>query len=82
MISLHRLGHRHEPFLLNPDLVATIEANPDTVITLTTGARLVVDESPSAVTAAIRAWRAGILSDALHRPESLARAADHPNEAS
>jgi flagellar protein FlbD len=76
MITLHRLGHRHEPFLLNPDLVATIEANPDTVITLTTGARLVVDESPAQVTAEIRAWRAGILSDALHRPEAFVRPAD------
>jgi flagellar protein FlbD len=76
MITLHRLGHRHEPFLLNPDLIATIEANPDTVIALTTGARLVVDETPAHVTAEIRAWRAGILSDALHRPEALARPAD------
>ena len=78
MITLHRLGHRHEPFLLNPDLVATVEAHPDTVISLTTGARLVVGETPAEVTAAIRAWRTGILSDALHRPEALAVAADHP----
>ena len=76
MIALHRLGHRTEPFLLNPDLIEKIEAHPDTVVTLTTGARLVVDESPAEVTAEIRAWRAGILSDALHRPESLARPAD------
>ena len=80
MISLHRLGHRHEPFLLNPDLVATIEANPDTVVTLTTGARLVVGESPAEVTAEIRSWRAGILSDALHRPEAFARGAEYPTD--
>ena len=78
MITLHRLGHRHEPFLLNPDLVATIEAHPDTVVTLTTHARIVVCESPDEITCAIRSWRAGILSDALHRPEALERAADHP----
>jgi uncharacterized protein YlzI (FlbEa/FlbD family) len=78
MITLHRLGHRNEPFLLNPDLVFTIEAHPDTVITLTTHARMVVSESPEEVTAAIRSWRAGILSDALHRPEALAGGADHP----
>ena len=76
MITLHRLGHRHEPFLLNPDLIATIEAHPDTVVTLTTGARLVVGETPAQITAEIRAWRAGVLSDALHRPEALARPAD------
>ena len=77
MITLHRLGHRNEPFLLNPDLVATIEAHPDTVIALTTHARIVVGESPEEVVAAIRSWRAGILSDALHRPEALAGGADH-----
>jgi flagellar protein FlbD len=80
MITLHRLGHAHEPLLLNPDLIATIEAHPDTVITLTTHARLVVCESPDKVTAEVRAWRAGILSDALHGPEAFARAADHPGE--
>ena len=78
MITLHRLGHRDEPFLLNPDLVATIEAHPDTVITLTTHARLVVAESPADVTFAIRTWRAEILSDALHGAEGLAAGADHP----
>jgi flagellar protein FlbD len=78
MITLHRLGHRNEPFLLNPDLIAMVEAHPDTVITLTTHARLIVCESPEEVTAEIRSWRAGILSDALHRPEALALAADHP----
>jgi len=78
MITLHRLGHRHEPFMLNPDLIFTVEATPDTVVTLTTGARLVVGETPDEVTGGIRAWRAGILSDALHRPEALASRADHP----
>ena len=78
MITVHRLGHRHEPFMLNPDLVATVEAHPDTVVTLTTGARVVVCESPAEVTGEIRSWRAAILSDALHRPEALARPADHP----
>jgi flagellar protein FlbD len=77
MITLHRLGHSHEPFLLNPDLIATVEAHPDTVITLTTHARMIVCESPAEVAAGIRSWRAGILSDALHQPEGLAAAADH-----
>jgi flagellar protein FlbD len=80
MITLHRLGHRHEPFMLNPDLVATVEAHPDTVVTLTTGARIVVGETPAEVAAEIRAWRAGILSDALHRPEAFTAAADHPTD--
>ena len=49
MIALHRLGHRDEPFLLNPDLIATVEAHPDTVITLTTGTKLIVAEAPDEV---------------------------------
>lgn len=65
MIALHRLSPRREPFHLNPDLIATVEACPDTVVTLTTGVRVVVAESPRAVTAAVRDWRAGILADAL-----------------
>jgi flagellar protein FlbD len=77
MITLHRLGHRHEPFLLNPDLVATVEAHPDTVVTLTTGARFLVGESPDEIAAEIRSWRAAILSDALRGPEAFAGAADH-----
>ena len=30
MIELHRLG-QPEPFQLNPDLIVTVEAHPDTV---------------------------------------------------
>jgi flagellar protein FlbD len=43
MIKLTRLGG--EPFILNAELIAYVEARPDTFITLTTGERLVVVES-------------------------------------
>lgn len=43
MIKLTRLGG--EAFLLNADLIEYVEQRPDTFITLTTGARLVVAES-------------------------------------
>ncbi len=66
MIVLHRLGHDAEPFHLNPDLILTVEALPDTVVTLTTGAKVVVCETPPHVAALVRSWRAGILDDALH----------------
>jgi uncharacterized protein YlzI (FlbEa/FlbD family) len=66
MIRLHKLGHSPQPFHLNPDLVLTIEANPDTVVTLTTGTRYLVTESPAEVADAVRAWRASIL-DAMTR---------------
>ena len=67
MITLHRLGQNAEPFLLNPDLILTVEATPDTVITLTTGTRFVVVEPPARVADAVRRWRTEILQDALSR---------------
>jgi flagellar protein FlbD len=67
MISLHRIGHQAEEFHLNPDLIVTVEANPDTVITLTTGTKVVVAESPDRVVAEIRTYRVEILSGALSK---------------
>ena len=67
MISLHRLGHQAEEFHLNPDLIVTVEANPDTVITLTTGTKVVVAESPQRVVEEIRGYRVDVLSGALNR---------------
>jgi flagellar protein FlbD len=66
MIRLHKLGHSPQPFHLNPDLVLTVEANPDTVVTLTTGTRYLVMESPAEVADAVRSWRASVL-DAMTR---------------
>lgn len=65
MIELHRLGRESEPFLLNPDLIQTVEARPDTTITLTSGERLPVVERPEDVRRRIASWRSGLLVDAL-----------------
>jgi uncharacterized protein YlzI (FlbEa/FlbD family) len=65
MITLHRLGHTDEPFQLNPDLIVTVESTPDTVVTLATTAKVVVAESPNEVTALMREWRVGVLSEAM-----------------
>lgn len=67
MITLHRLGGDTEAFVLNVDLISTIEAHPDTVITLTTEKRVVVTESVDAVVEAVREWRVAILTGALKR---------------
>jgi flagellar protein FlbD len=64
MIVLHRLGHQAEPFYLSPEMIVTIEANPDTVVTLTTGAKIIVHESPEVVVKRVRRERAEILVDA------------------
>jgi flagellar protein FlbD len=62
MITLHRLAHCEEPFQLNPDLIATVESVPDTIVALTNGKRVLVEESPEEVADAIREWRASVLA--------------------
>ncbi len=47
MIKLTRLDG--ESFILNADLIKYVEQRPDTFITLTTGDRIVVTESPEDV---------------------------------
>ena len=65
MIRLRRLGSKAEAFYLNPDLIASLEATPDTVVTLTTHTKVLVADSPEDVLNAIREWRASILAAAL-----------------
>lgn len=77
MISLHRLGHQAEEFFLNPDLIITVEANPDTVVTLTTGTKIVVAETPDRVVEEIRQYRVAVLSGALNRRRQDASAQPH-----
>jgi uncharacterized protein YlzI (FlbEa/FlbD family) len=77
MITLHRLGHAVEPFQLNPDLIMTVEANPDTVITLITGTKIVVAEPPERVIDDVRCYRIDILAGAMARRQQL-RAAHAP----
>ena len=67
MITLHRLGIRSEELHLNPDLIMTVEAHPDTVITLATGSKVVVSEAPDEIAELVREWRAGILDEAWRR---------------
>ena len=71
MISLHRLGHQVEAFQLNPDLIMTVEATPDTVITLTSGTKIVVAEPPERVVADVRDHRIEILAGAMSRRDQL-----------
>ncbi len=94
MITLHRLGQADEPFQLNPDMIVTVESTPDTVISLATGAKVVVAETPQEVAAAVSAYRAMVMSEALRRrrPERpstpgqrdsgrLSAVEDHPRSA-
>jgi flagellar protein FlbD len=63
MILLTRLGG--EQFVVNADHILFLERTPDTVLTLTTGARLMVHEPVEAVVARVVSFRRRI----LHGPE-------------
>lgn len=43
MIALRRLNN--EAIMVNPDLIESLEATPDTVVTLTSGNKLIVRDS-------------------------------------
>jgi flagellar protein FlbD len=75
MIVMHRLG-QSEPFQLNPDLIVTVEAHPDTVVTLATGTKIVVTESPDEVSEAVRDWRVSIVNEAWRARRAPAEASD------
>ena len=68
MIPVHRLTHPEQPVWINCDLVATIEATPDTVISLTSAAKLLVIETPDEVVDLICDWKARVLAQALANP--------------
>jgi uncharacterized protein YlzI (FlbEa/FlbD family) len=65
VIRLRRLGQRSDVVYLNPDLIVSVEATPDTVVTLTTNTKILVLDSPDEVTAAVRAWRASVLQASM-----------------
>ncbi|GGO77956.1 flagellar FlbD family protein [Nocardioides deserti] len=60
MISLTRLSGAE--LVVNSDLIERVDKTPDTVITLTTGAKYVVVESLRAVVAATRLHRAEVIA--------------------
>lgn len=62
MIRLTRLNGSE--MYLNADLVATVEAHHDTVVTLVDGRTYVVLESASAVVDSITTYRASVLANA------------------
>lgn len=71
MITLHRLGHAVDTFQINPDVILTIEATPDTVITIMNGQKIVVAEPPQRVADEIEEYRATVLAKAFMRRHEL-----------
>ncbi len=64
MIVLTRF-HSGERFGVNPDLIERVEETPDTVITLTNGAKHVVQESIDEIAERVQVYKATTLAIAI-----------------
>ena len=60
MIKLTRLKCSDHVFVLNAELIETVEETPDTVITLTNGKKFIVEESMSEVVHRVMEYRRAI----------------------
>lgn len=60
MIKVTRLRGHEADLVINAEMIETVEATPDTVITLTTGHKIIVQESVDAVIAAVVAYKRSI----------------------
>ncbi|MCK9479797.1 MAG: flagellar FlbD family protein [Firmicutes bacterium] len=61
MIKVTRLNNKE--FYVNADLIEFVEKTPDTVISLTTGKKIIVEESVQTVIDKIIAFRRKIFTD-------------------
>ena len=66
MIRLTRLSH--VPIVLNADLIQSIESTPDTVITLTSGQKVMVRETADDVVERVVNYRRRLQSPVLLEP--------------
>jgi len=57
MIKVTRLRALEPELVVNAELIETVEGMPDTVITLTTGHKIIVQESVDAVVALVVAYK-------------------------
>ncbi len=60
MIKVTRLRHTEPDLVVNAELIETVESTPDTVITLTTGHKIIVQESADAVIKQVIAYKRSI----------------------
>jgi len=63
MIALTRLNGKE--FILNAGFIETVESNPDTTITITTGKKVIVKESADEVIAKTIAYKTRIYTSHL-----------------
>lgn len=69
MIHLTRINH--VPMVLNSDLIEHVEARPDTVISLTTGQKILVLESPSEIVERVIQFRRALAGAAFPPARNL-----------
>lgn len=74
MIHVTRLNHT--PVVLNCDLIEQIETTPDTVISMTTGQKIMVLESTEEIIERVRRFRHSIVTDV---PAQVGGSQDHCN---
>jgi len=61
MIALRRLNN--QPIMVNADLIETLESTPDTVVTLTSGNKLIVRDTMEEIQARIIEYKRKIHAD-------------------
>ncbi len=61
MIEVTKLGG--QKILVNSDLIEVVEETPDTVLTLTTGRKIIVKESRQEVKSLVKLYRKDIFAD-------------------
>lgn len=69
MIPLTRLNN--QSFLVNSDLIKSVENAPDTVLTLVTGEKIIVRETADQVLDRVIAFRRAVLAGLTPAPNEL-----------
>ena len=69
MIELTKLND--VKFTLNADVIEVVEETPDTVVTLTTGHKIIVKESRQEVANLVKLYRKGLYEDIIKQIREL-----------
>ena len=79
MIQLTRLNN--QALIVNSDLIKFVETAPDTVLTLVSGEKILVRESPEEVLARVVEFRRGVMARGTPNPLALEAAQPGRSEA-
>ncbi|SMC65908.1 flagellar FlbD family protein [Sporomusa malonica] len=63
MIRVTKLKSQDRDFIVNAELIETIEETPDTVITLTSGKKLIVEESMDEIVRKVMDYRRALFKN-------------------